>query len=272
MSTALTDIDEHLDLPRRPPKPRHAGISVIIDPGAPTALFEDVIDSHGPLIDFVKFGWGTALVTRELERKIMCLRRKHVDYYFGGTLFEKFMLQGRFEGFRAYCHQHGCRWVEVSNGIIPMSGDDKAGFVAALRADFDVVSEVGFKDAGRSADLPPADWVRCIRDDLEAGASLVMTEARESGRTGICTPDGRPRQAVVEAILGSGLDVRRVVFEAPTRDLQTFFVRRVGPDVNLGNVAMTDVVGLETLRLGLRADTLLEGSDWDRPAEGSEIA
>ena len=261
MSSALRGIEEDLDLPRRRPKPRSAGITMLIDPGAPTALFEDVIDSHGPLIDFVKFGWGTALVTTELERKITCLRRSHVEFFFGGTLFEKFVLQGRFDGFRSYCFRHGCRWVEVSNGTIPMSGAEKTAHLAELGADFSVISEVGFKDAGRSGELAPADWVRCIRDDLDAGASLVLTEARESGRSGICTPDGRPRQDVVDAILGSGLDVRRIVFEAPTKELQAYFVRRVGPEVNLANVAMADVVGLETLRLGLRADTLLEGSE-----------
>ena len=259
MSTVLRDIEEDLDLPRRQPKPRRAGITVLIDPGAPTAHFEDVIDSHGPLIDFVKFGWGSALVTRELERKITCLRRSDVEFFFGGTLFEKFVLQGRFEGFRAFCFRHGCRWVEVSNGTIPMSGSDKATCVAVLSADFSVISEVGFKDPDRWGELTPADWVGCIGNDLEAGASLVLTEARESGRSGICTRDGRPRREVVDAILDSGLDVLRIVFEAPTRELQTYFVRRVGPEVNLANVAMADVVGLETLRLGLRADTLLEG-------------
>jgi phosphosulfolactate synthase len=259
MTAVLREIDDQLDLPRRQRKPRRVGLSVVIDPGAATGLFEDVIESHAPLIDFVKFGWGTALVTRELERKILCLRRNHVEFFFGGTLFEKFVLQGRFDGFRSLCHRHGCRWVEVSNGTIPMSAAEKTACVAALRSDFEVISEVGFKDSGRSGELTPADWVACIREDLEAGARLVLTEARESGRSGICTPDGRPRQDAVEAILGSGLDVRRVVFEAPTKDLQAYFVRRVGPEVNVGNVAMADVVGLETLRLGLRADTLLEG-------------
>jgi phosphosulfolactate synthase len=260
MSTALPGLEEQLDLPRRQCKPRRAGVTMVIDPGAATGLFEDVIDSHAPLIDFVKFGWGTALVTRELERKIMCLRRNHVDYFFGGTLFEKFVLQGRFQGFRSFCFQNGCRWVEVSNGTIAMPGDEKAAYVASLRSDFDVISEVGFKDAARSGELAPGDWVAGIREDLEAGASLVLTEARENGRSGICTPDGRPRQEVVDAILGSGLDVKKVVFEAPTKELQTYFVRRLGPDANLGNVAMADIVSLETLRLGLRADTLLEGT------------
>jgi len=261
MSRLRAGTEDKLDLPSRERKPRKAGFTMVIDPGAATRLFEDVIESHHPLIDFVKFGWGTALVTSDLERKIAILRGCGVDYFFGGTLFEKFVLQGRFDGFRSLCQRHGCGWVEVSNGTIPMTGPEKTACVAALRGDFAVISEVGFKDAGRSGELGPAEWVAGIRDDLTAGASLVLTEARESGRSGICTPDGRPRQEVVEAIIDSGLDVRSVVFEAPTKDLQTYFVRRLGPDVNLGNVAMADIVGVETLRLGLRADTLLEGSE-----------
>jgi phosphosulfolactate synthase len=255
-----------LDLPRRQRKPRSAGITMVIDPGAPCGQFEDVVESHAALIDFVKLGWGTALVTPRLDRKVDCLRANGVEFFFGGTLFEKFLLQQRFDAFRAFCHRHGCRYVEVSNGTIPLSNHDKTACIGALRADFDVVSEVGFKDPARALELGPGQWVECIGEDLDAGASLVLTEARESGRSGICTSDGRPRQDVVEAILGCGLDVRRIIFEAPTKDLQTEFIRRIGPDVNLGNVAMGDAIGVETLRLGLRADTLLEGVEMTQHA------
>lgn len=250
--------DRHpLDLPSRSSKPRRSGITMLIDPGAPTRAFEDVIESHGALIDMVKFGWGTALVTAQLDRKIDCLRTNGVDFFFGGTLFEKFVVQGRFDAFRSFCTGHGCRYVEVSNGTIPLANRQKTAYVRTLCADFDVVSEVGFKDAGRWRELTAPQWVECIREDLDAGASLVLTESRESGKAGLCSPDGQPRHEVVQAIL-AGVDVRRVVFEAPNKDLQTYFVQRVGPAVNLGNVAMADVVGVETLRLGLRADTLLE--------------
>jgi phosphosulfolactate synthase len=250
--------DERLDLPARQTKPRRTGLTMVIDPGVPTRLFEDVIESQGELIDFIKFGWGTALVTPDIDRKIACLKRHHVDFFFGGTLLEKFLLQRRFEGFRAFCRRHGARHVEVSNGTIRISNSEKAACIAALSTEFEVLSEVGYKDPSRSAELEPAEWARCIREDLESGARLVITESRESGRSGICTPDGRPREDVVAELLGSGLDPARIVFEAPTKDLQTYFLRRVGPAVNLGNVAVADVIPLETLRLGLRADTLLE--------------
>jgi len=250
---------ERIEIPRRAPKPRRSGLTMVVDAGVPTRYFEDVIESVGTLIDFVKFGWGTALVTPDLDRKIACLRRNQVEHFFGGTLFERFVLEGSLDRYRSFCRRHDCRYVEVSNGTIPLSNREKAAHIAELSRDFAVVSEVGFKDGARSRELGPAEWTEWVAEDLSAGASLVLTEARESGRSGICTRDGRPRREVVDAILDSGLDVGLIVFEAPTRDLQTYFVRRVGPQVNLANVAMADVVGLETLRLGLRADTLLEG-------------
>jgi phosphosulfolactate synthase len=247
-----------LELPRRPPKPRRTGLTMLVDAGVPTRYFEDVIDSAGTLVDFVKFGWGTALVTPDLGRKIACLRRNQVDYFFGGTLFERFLLEGCLDRYRSFCHRHGCRYIEVSNGTIALSNRDKAACIATLSEDFEVVSEVGYKDGARSRELGPDDWTAWLAEDLEAGASLVLTEARESGRSGICTADGLPRQDIVEALLASGVDVTRIVFEAPTKDLQSYFISRVGPHVNLGNVAPSDVIALETLRLGLRSDTMLD--------------
>lgn len=250
-------IDHSLDLPQRRPKPRRSGLTMVIDPGTPTRHFEDAVDSTGSLVDLVKFGWGTAVVTRDLDRKIACLRRSGIDYFFGGTLFEKFVQQDRFDRYVAFCHAHGCRHVEVSNGTIALSNREKARYIGRLRRDFEVLSEVGFKESARSMMLPAAAWVEYIEEDLEAGASLVVTEARESGRSGICRPDGQVRDDLIDTILQSGLDVDRVLFEAPTKELQAYFVRRVGPDVNLGNITLGDVIGQETLRLGLRSDTLL---------------
>jgi phosphosulfolactate synthase len=260
----------NLELPRRPAKPRREGLTMLIDGGLPTRGFQDVIESTGELIDFVKFGWGTAVVTRDLDRKIAVLERAGVDFYFGGTLFEKFVLHGRLDDYRAFCHAHRCRYVEVSNGTIPMANREKAAYVRRLAREFEVLSEVGYKDDGRWQELPPARWVECMREDLEAGARFVVAEARESGRSGICRSDGEPRQSVVEEILGSGIDPRRIIFEAPTKSLQTYFIRRLGPSVNLGNVAAGDVIGLETLRLGLRSDTLLR--DPDATAGSREMA
>jgi phosphosulfolactate synthase len=247
-----------LDLPRRDVKPRARGTTMVIDPGLPTRYFADAIASVAEYVDVVKFGWGTCLVTPDLAQKLALLRELGIDFYFGGTLFEKYLAQRRFEDFRVFCRRHGCRYVEVSNGTIDLSEQEKASYVAKLADDFTVLSEVGYKDGERSERMSPSVWVGSIRADLDAGAHYVITEARESGSSGICRPDGALRVGLIEDILTSGIPVDRLLFEAPTKKLQTYFVRRVGSDVNLGNVAVGDVISCETLRLGLRSDTLLD--------------
>jgi phosphosulfolactate synthase len=246
-----------LQLPERDVKPRERGLTMTIDNGIAHRAFADEIRTAAPYIDVVKFGWGTAMVTPDIERKFEVLRDLGIGYYFGGTLFEKFVRQDRFESFMTLCRVCECRFVEISNGTVPMSNQDKAAYVRKCSGEFTVLSEVGFKDPGRSAELTPEAWVEAIHIDLEAGASLVITEARESGKSGLCRPDGTPRPELVDAILGSGLDVDLLLFEAPTKELQTHFINRLGSNVNLGNIAPHDVIGLETLRLGLRADTLM---------------
>ncbi len=251
-----TPPDHPLTLPGRTQKPRSAGLTMVIDGGLGGAAFEDLVESHGDLIDLLKLGWGTALVTRHLDRKIAALRNAGIDWYFGGTLFEIFVQQGKFDDYRRFCAQHGAKWVEVSNGTIELDNSRKAEYVARLTDDFSVLSEVGYKDPDRSEHLPPVRWIRYIKEDLEAGARHVITEARESGRSGITRPNGELRFGLIEEILESGVDIDKLVFEAPNKELQTYFVKRVGSNVNLGNIAPADVIGLETLRLGLRSDTV----------------
>ena len=245
-----------LQLPPRAAKPRGTGLTMVIDGGIPLGQFTDLVSSAAEYIDFVKFGWGTAVVTSSLHAKIAVLTAHDIGFYFGGTLFEKYVLQGRFDDFRKFCQRHSARHVEVSNGTIPMSNSEKASYIRKLADDFTVVSEVGFKDPARSEQLPPSMWIEYIGEDLEAGASLVTLEARESGRSGICRPDGALRFGLIEDVLTSGISQGSLLFEAPTTALQAHFVTRIGPDVNLGNVPAGAVIGLETLRLGLRADTL----------------
>ncbi|WP_239310893.1 MULTISPECIES: phosphosulfolactate synthase [unclassified Frankia] len=246
-----------LALPARQSKPRSRGITLVIDNGLPTGYFCDAVVSFSDHIDLVKFGWGTSLVTAGLANKINCLRTLGIDFFFGGTLFEKHILQNRFDDFRGLCHEQGCRYVEVSNGTIDLGVEEKASYVSKLADEFIVLSEVGFKDAERSERQSPSRWLAAIRTDLHAGAHLVILEARESGTSGICRPDGQLRFGLIEDILDSDVPVDRLVFEAPTKILQAHFIRRVGPEANLGNVHAADIVGLETLRLGLRSDTLL---------------
>ena len=190
-----------LELPARASKPRTKGHTMMVDGGLPTRQFQDIVQSSAEYLDFVKFGWGTALVTKDLQRKIDALDDAGVDYYFGGTLFEKFVLQDRFDDFRDLCQRYSCRYVEVSNGTISLSGMEKVGYITKLADDFCVISEVGFKDAERSERLAPARWIESVHDDLDAGALLVTLEARESGRSGICRPNGELRFGLIEEIL-----------------------------------------------------------------------
>ncbi len=233
------------------------GITMVIDTGLPTGAFTDLIESHGPYIDLVKFGWGTALVTKDIDRKTGVLKDAGIGFYFGGTLFEHSVWTGRLADYLALVERTGATHIEVSNGTIPLDQATKAGYVRRLAGVRPVLSEVGYKDAGRSACLSPADWVDALGEDLAAGAAMVITEARESGRSGIARADGRMRTDVLAAVLDA-IDPAAVLFEAPTKDLQVELIRTVGPEVNLGNIATTDVIGVETLRRGLRGDTLLD--------------
>ena len=245
-----------LRLPTRTEKPRRNGLTMVIDGGIPVSLFADLVSSAAEYIDLVKFGWGTAVVTSKLGDKIDVLNARQMGFYFGGTLFEKYLMQGRLEDFRNFCRTWSCRHVEVSNGTIALPNSEKASYVRKLAEEFTVISEVGYKDPDRSEQLPPTKWIEFIKEDLEAGASLVTLEARESGKSGICRPDGALRFGLIEDVLSSGINQENLLFEAPTTALQAYFVTRIGSDVNLGNIPAQGVIGLETLRLGLRADTL----------------
>lgn len=243
-------------LPSRATKPRSTGLTMVIDGGIPLGMFADIISSTPELIDFVKFGWGTAVVTGGLQQKIDVLREHGIGFYLGGTLFEKYVMQERFDDYKRFCVELGCEHVEVSNGTVTMSNAEKASYIRKLAGDFTVVSEVGFKDPDRSEQLPPSKWIEYINEDLAAGATMVTLEARESGKSGICRPDGALRFGLIEDVLSAGVSQDQLLFEAPTTTLQTYFITRLGTDVNLGNVPASAVIGLETLRLGLRADTL----------------
>ena len=254
----MTFNENYLDLPNRAEKPRRVGLTMAIDKGSPLHYFADLIESGGDYVDFVKFGWGTSVVDKFLREKIDILRAASVDFYFGGTLFEKYVLQNRFNEFRDLCWYYDCQYLEVSNGTINLSDARKSQYVAELAKDFKVISEVGSKDQMKSENMAPNKWIGYISDDVDAGATLVTLETREGGQSGMCRPNGDLRIGLVEEIITSGLDVDRLLFEAPSTELQNYFVKRVGPNVNLGNVAPADLVGLETIRLGLRSETLLE--------------
>ncbi len=244
-----------LDTPGRSAKPRNYGINSMIDNGVPTKYFIDVIESDAALIDFVKFGWCTGLVTKDLEKKIQCLVDNNVEYYFGGTLFEKALSQNKLEAFHAFLKNFDCKFMEVSDGTLTISSKDKAKHIADFSKDFFVFSEVGKKDIDEANNMPISRWIDEIHSDLAAGASKVILESRESGKSGICDADGNLRPDLVLSITKSRFRAADALWEAPNKMLQTSLISSIGPNVNLANIAFGDVVGLETLRLGIRSDT-----------------
>lgn len=224
---------------------------------------DDLLDVAAPHIDGVKLGWGTAAVTRDLARKIAVLRAHGVGFHFGGTLLEAYLLRDELDAFRRLLDRYRPALVEVSDGVVRFRPGRKQRLIRDLARDHRVLAEVGRKNpAGR---MNARAWIAAVQADLHAGAWKVVCEARENGRAGICTPAGRLREQLVEQMIRR-VPPERLVFEAPAAPAQAWLVRRFGPDVNLANIHPFDVLALETLRRGLRADTL---TAWTR-ARSSE--
>jgi phosphosulfolactate synthase len=246
-------VPDFLDLPPRPPKPRERGLTHVIDTGLSTAEAEGLMTTAGDYVDLVRLGWGTAYVTRALRGKLDAYAAAGVPAMLGGTLTELAWLQGRVDELRRWLGELGIQHVEVSSGTVAIPDDDKLELIRTLAGDFTVFAEVGEKDP--DALLAPYRWVTLIRDALGAGARWVTCEGRATGDAGLYRPDGEPRAGLVDEIVHE-LDRDRLIFEAPQKHQQVWFIGQYGAEVNLGNVRPEDVISLETLRLGLRADTL----------------
>lgn len=249
----MTDL---LDLPSRTPKPRSSGITHLLDRGLAVADVDSLVEVAGDHIDIVKLGWGTALVTSGLEAKIKRYQDHGIPVVLGGTLTELAIHQDRLDALLQWTSQLGLEHVEVSDGTITLPHDEKLELIERLSGDFTVLSEVGSKDDTRI--MAPYRWVEQIQAELEAGAWKVIAEARESGTSGIYRHDGEVRMGLIDEIVHA-VDPESLIFEAPRKDQQVWFIRRFGANVNLGNVTPDDVVSLETMRLGLRSDTALGG-------------
>jgi phosphosulfolactate synthase len=242
-----------LDLPERTTKPRDRGITHVLDRGMSIAEVDGLVEVTGGAVDLVKLGWGTALVTGNLTSKLERYRAHGIPVVLGGTLTELAIAQDRVEALIDWLHELGIDHVEVSDGTILFDHDRKLALIDRLTREFTVLSEVGAKDNARI--MAPYRWVEQIERELEAGAWKVIAEARESGTAGIFRPDGEVRMGLIDEI-AHAVDSDRLLFEAPRKDQQVWFVRRFGTNVNLGNIAPPDVLSLETIRLGLRADTV----------------
>ena len=263
-----------LNLPTRTTKPRERGLTHVLDKGLGLRQIEDLLETSSGLIDIVKFGWGTGYVTQNLEAKIAAYREAGVPTCFGGTLLELAILQGRFDEFRRELRRLGMTHCELSTGVIELTPDERFDYIRTLARDFVVLSEVGSKDAQRI--IPPYLWVEQTEADLSAGSWRVICEARESGTVGIYHTSGEVKAGLIEELVHK-VDPSRLLFEAPMKAQQAWLVQKFGSNVNLGNISTTDVIALETIRSGLRADTMghhfdVEGFNAARAAKPAEPA
>jgi phosphosulfolactate synthase len=247
-------VPDFLDLPERPAKPRALGVTHVIDTGLSTFAAAGLMAMAADHIDVVRLGWGSAYVTGDLNAKLDTYRAAGVPVMLGGTLTELSWLRGRVDGLVDWLRELGIDRVEVSSGTVPIPPADKLRLIERLARDgFNVYAEVGEKDP--AAILAPYRWVELIKEALGAGATQVVCEGRATGDAGMYRPDGEARTGLIEEIVHE-VDGSRLIFEAPQKHQQVWFIERFGPGVNLGNVHPDDVISLETLRLGLRADTL----------------
>jgi len=241
-------------IPERTTKPREKGLSMVMDKGLSLREAENLIQSSGTLIDILKLGFGTSMLTPNLKEKVSLYKEAGFKTYVGGTLFEAFVIRNMFDDFRKYLDQYGLEYAEISDGSLEMSLDKKLEYIRKLSDQVTVVSEIGSKNA--DIVIPDEVWVSNMQAELDAGSWKVIAEARESGTIGIYNKDGSANRSLVDGIIDN-INIDDVIWEAPVKSQQAWFIKLLGANVNLGNIAPAEVVSLETLRLGLRGDTFL---------------
>ena len=243
------------NLPKRTEKPRNKGITLALDKGFSVRQAEDFCEATSNYTDIVKLGWGTSLVTQNITQKLEVYKSYNIPVYFGGTLFEAFVLRDELNKYVHLLQDHNIEYLEVSNGTIWLSDKRKNEIIKDLSKDFTVLSEVGSKNPDDI--IPPYKWVKMIESELEAGAWKVICEARESGTVGVFRPNGEIRSGLIDEIADQ-ISIEHLLFEAPNKDQQVWFIKKFGSNVNLGNIQPAEVISVETLRLGLRSDTLFD--------------
>ncbi|MFN0200492.1 MAG: phosphosulfolactate synthase [Bacteroidia bacterium] len=239
-------------IPQRPEKPRTKGMTMVIDKGLSLRETEDFLSVAGEYVDVVKLGWGTSVITPNLKEKIAILQSFGMPVYFGGTLFEIFYVRNQVDDYKRILEKFGLNQVEISDGSMLISEKDKCEVIKSFAQNFTVYSEVGSKDAKKV--IAPFQWVEMMQAELNAGSSKVIAEARESGNVGTFNSDGGIRGDLIEEILAY-VPHEKILWEAPQKSQQVWFLKQLGIEVNLGNIAPSEALPLETLRLGLRGDT-----------------
>lgn len=239
-------------IPERNPKPRSHGLTMVMDKGLSITEVHHFMSVASPHVDIVKLGFGTSFVTPKLREKIEAYKLYDIPVYFGGTLFEAFLIRNQFDDYISVCKEYGIDYMEVSDGSIDIPHPEKCGYIEKLTKHGTILSEVGSKDAAHI--IPPYKWIELMKAELSAGSTYVIAEARESGNVGIYRGSGEVREGLVQEIL-TQIPAEQIIWEAPQKSQQLYFIELVGANVNLGNIAPNEVIPLETMRLGLRGDT-----------------
>jgi phosphosulfolactate synthase len=240
------------NIPERTIKPRQTGFTMVMDKGLSLREVEDFLDVAAEYVDVVKLGWATSYVTPNLKEKLKIYKEAGIPTYFGGTLFEAFIVRNQFEDYRRVLDKFEITYAEVSDGSLEMNHEEKCEYIRTLAKQVTVLSEVGSKDDQKI--IPPYKWIALMQAELDAGAWKVIGEAREGGNVGLFRSTGEVRSGLVEEIL-TKIPFEKIIWEAPQKAQQVWFIKLLGSNVNLGNIAPNEVIPLETIRLGLRGDT-----------------
>jgi phosphosulfolactate synthase len=239
-------------IPERTKQPRQHGLTMVMDKGLSLRDAESFISVGAPHTDIVKLGFGTSFVTPNLRAKIELYQQNNIPVYFGGTLFEAFVIRNQFDDYIAMCKDYNINVIEVSDGSIEIPHTEKCGYIEKISKFAKVFSEVGSKDAAHI--IPPYKWIELMSAELSAGASYVIAEAREAGNVGIYRGSGEVREGLVQEIL-TKIPAEKILWEAPQKAQQLYFLELIGCNVNLGNIAPSEIIPLEAMRIGLRGDT-----------------
>jgi phosphosulfolactate synthase len=241
-----------VDLPERTVLPRQNGVTMVMDKGLSIREAEDFLEAAGNYADFIKLGFGTSLLTGGVKEKVKRFHAAGKKVYVGGTLFEAFYVRGKIDDYFRYVDELGLDCIEISDGSMVIPHDDKCELIAKAAKKYTVLSEVGSKEAGIL--ISPARWIKMMTNELAAGSHKVIAEARESGNVGIYRPNGTAHTILINKILAK-VKLEDILWEAPNKSQQVWFIKQFGPNVNLGNIAPNELIPLECLRLGLRGDT-----------------
>jgi phosphosulfolactate synthase len=254
------------NLPERTKKPRQIGFTMAMDKGLSVREAEDFVSICADHVDIVKLGWATSFVTPNLKDKIKVYKEAGIPCYLGGTLFEAFIIRNQFEDYRKVLDKFNLSFAEVSDGSIDLDHDKKCDYIQKLSEQVTVLSEVGSKDADKI--IPPYMWIELMQKELDAGAWKVIGEAREGGNVGLFRSTGEVRSGLVQEIL-TKIPFEKIIWEAPQKAQQVWFIKLLGANVNLGNISPNEVIPLETIRLGLRGDTFLHFLGLERKKDNS---